>query len=402
MKKIVFAFLFLCHICSAQQFNYVAPLPLVDSSAFYKIKVSPEIKSKLKPGLPDLRLYNEDKKEVPYILKSDREINYTSSFTTYSFLKKEILKDSITQIIIKKDSSRISNMSLMIRNADVDKDMKISGSFDTLQWFVVKDYQSIQSINNPNDVAAYLEIDFPSTNYTYFKIEINDKHSAPVDVMKAGYFQTESVAGNFTSLNAEWYVSDSANRKMSFLTIHWPDVQDVDAIELKIKSPQHFLRNAAVFSMWKQGVPWSNKKYIADIVISSDGILRFPITNIRATDFLIEIQNGDDAPLQFSEAEAYQLNHYCIAQLEKNKKYEFRFADAMTDFPVYDLNYFKRIIPADMKVIEPGKVLDVSTQQKQEVKTQSFFNDKRFIWAALSITVLLLAFVTYRMIKEMK
>jgi hypothetical protein len=293
-------------------------------------------------------------------------------------------------------------MSLMIRNAEVEKEMKISGAFDTLLWFVVKDYQSIQSINNPNDIAAYLEIDFPTTNYTYFKIEISDRHSAPVDVIKAGYFQTGAVAGNYTPLNAQWYVSDSAYRKMSFLTIKWPDVHDVDAIELKIKSPQHFLRNAEVYSMWKQGVAWSNKKYISDIVISSDAILRYPITGIRANDFLIEIHNGDDAPLQFSGAEAYQLNHYCIAQLEKNKKYEFKFADAMTDFPSYDLKYFEKIIPADLKVIEPGKVLDVSTHQKQQAKTSGFFKDKWFIWAALSLTVLLLAFVTYRMMKEMK
>lgn len=402
MKKLVLAFLFFCQVGVAQQFNYVAPLPEADSSAFYKIKLSPEIKSKLKPGLADLRLYDQDKKEVPYVLKSDQEINYVSSFIPYPFLKKEILKDSVTQIIIRKDSSRINNMSLMIRNAEVEKEMKLSGSFDTLQWFVVKEYHSIHSINNPLDVTAYLQIDFPATNYTYFKIDISDKHSAPVDVVKAGYFQTHSVAGNYSALNAEWYVSDSAHRKMSFLTLQWPQVNDVDAIELKVKSPAHFLRKATLYSMWYQGGTEYTPKYMGSLTLSSEASLRFAIEGVRTNKFLIEIHNGDDAPLKFDNVEAFQLNHYCIAQLEKNKKYEFRFTDAMTDFPSYDLRYFEKIIPADLKVIEPGHVLDVSVHKQSTVAKKNFFSDKRFIWAALSITVLLLGYVTYRMMKEMK
>ncbi len=400
MRKIIF-FILLTHFSAAQNFHYSSSLPVVDSSGFYKIKLLPEIKSKMKQEMPDLRLFDNENKETPYIIKSEAQINYVKSFVQYQIDKKTVLPDSITRLVIRKDSSRIDNIVLQIRNAEVSKKLKISGSFDTLQWFVVKDFHLINSVNNTDDVMQQMQISFPVTNYIYYKIEINDRDAAPLDIVSAGYFKTVANEGVYSQLNAEWMTTDSAERKMSFVFIDWKEVTDVDAFELKINSPAHYHRRAVVCSMWKQDTKYTRKPF-NEVILSSEHPTRFTFPGIRASKFLIEIYNEDDQPLKFADAKTFQLNHYCIAYLEKNKRYQFRYDAPLLDFPNYDLTYFEKIIPVDLPVLVPNKVVELSDSDAKAKPSSGLLSDKRLIWAALVLTVGVLGFITYRMIKEMK
>src|ERR1017187_5469646 len=204
----------------AQNFLYQASLPLQDSTGFYKIELIPSVNTKLKDDFADLRIIDNEGKETPYILKHDYRISTVSNFKEYPIIDKKIIKDSITQIIFRNNTrERISMFSFVIRNAEVIKQMKLSGSDDMKQWFVVKEWESCGPFrNNKNDSIISL-YPIPVSDYEYFKIEIDDKHSDPVNIIKIGYYEDATNYSGLTEIKSALQITDSAKKKTTWAHI---------------------------------------------------------------------------------------------------------------------------------------------------------------------------------------
>jgi hypothetical protein len=402
MKNIAFFifFLFSSSFLFGQNFRYASKLSGTDSTGFFKIQIVPQINSKLQPGFDDLRLFDIENKEVPYILKEDNPVTYTSTFHEYEITGKKFLKDSVTQIILRNNrKENINNISLVIRNAEVQKEMRLSGSFDSVQWFTVKESFTISSISNQNDIAETKPVNFPLNNYTFYRIEINDKYSAPVDVIKAGYYESTSVNGAFTELKSSLVISDSAKQKTTWLRLTFEEPVYINAIELKITGPEYYLRSANIYLTDDRNK--SKISLTANITIDSKSPLHYNIDEIKSKEIWLEIFNEDNSPLKISGVKCLQRNHYCIARLEKSKQYELRFGDSLLQAPRYDLKYFQSVIPGGLTELTPGSIVELK-QAAAAQEPKSFFTDKRFIWIALVIVIFLLGFVTYKMMGDFR
>jgi len=387
----------------AQTFRYASALPPVDSSGFYKIQITPQINSKLKAGFSDLRLFDNERKEIPYLLRDDSPFTHSSSFKEYQIIDRKFLKDSITQIIIRnRTGEQINNISLVIRNADVRKEMKLTGSFDKKQWFVVKESEIISSPTNEKEISEIKLINFPLTDYTFYKIELNDKHSAPVDIIKAGYYKLVTAKGLFTELKPFRTISDSAKQKATWVHLLFEYAVEVNEVEFEIRAPAYFLRPFDLY--YSTGSSKIERKiYPGKLTLNSKSSLRFNIGGIKVKELWFKIFNEDSPPLIISEVKCFQLNHYSIANLEKGKHYELRFCDSLLNSPNYDIQYFQSVIPSNLQVILPGEATEILQQLKPESKeNENIFSDKLIIWVALSVVILLLGFVTFRMLRDMK
>src|SRR4029078_11611021 len=107
---------------------------------------------------------------------------------------------------------KINNISLQIGNAEVQKTMSLSGSNDREQWFVVKESALLSSINNTNDVSEIRLINFPMSKYAYYKIEISDKHSPPLNILNAGTYRSAATKGSYSMLKSSWSVRDTLKK----------------------------------------------------------------------------------------------------------------------------------------------------------------------------------------------
>ena len=58
----------------AQDFEYKSAINQVNAGGFYKIQLVPEITSKMKSDWSDIRIYDAEKKEVPYILSEENRV----------------------------------------------------------------------------------------------------------------------------------------------------------------------------------------------------------------------------------------------------------------------------------------------------------------------------------------
>ena len=142
--------------------------------------------------------------------------------------------------------------------------------------------------------------------------------------------------------------------------------------------------------------------FVESVVLNSKTPVRIALNGLRAQELWIAIDNHDNPPLTVSDIRVFQVNHYCIASLEKGKYYTLRFSDSLMKAPEYDLKYFRSAIPASLKTIVPAMPEErMQSEQQKQVAPYSLFSDKRFIWAALVLVVIILAMATLKMMKEL-
>ena len=387
----------------AQKFRYGAALQAVDSSGFYKIQLAPELNAKLLDGYADFRLLDSAGKEIPYILDGDQAMTTTSLYKEYEIVEKKFLKDSATIVILRNDKNEsIDNLSLQIRNADVYKTMNLSGSFDRKQWFVLKESESIYSVRNQNDVAEIKLFHFPLTNYPFLRLVINDKNSAPLDIIKAIHYESFSVAGSYTELKSRFVTSDSVKTKTTWVHVIFNEELIPDEFKVSVAAPVRYLRRVNIYYVNSQ-TKTGEKYFHSSVVLNSELSQRFSFgEGVRAKELWLEVINEDSPALSISGVSWFQLNRFCIAELEKGKQYQLRFGDSLLVSPRYDLTYFKDIIPSSMAVLKHGEIKRLLSSQQAPEPEKSIFTDKRYIWATLILIIALLGFVSFRMVAETK
>jgi hypothetical protein len=395
-KHFLILLFFVCRVQAQQQHMYSAALPVVDTTQFYKILLPPTVTAKVANNLSALRI-SDKAAEIPYVLFFERHENKKHLFIEYQIIEKIFLKDSLTQIVIKTPGQKISGLLLNIKNAEVHKSIKISGSSSGNQWFVVKDFHTINSIDNAQDVYQVVPVTFPLSDYTFYKIEIDDKNSAPVDVARIGYEQKRTEEGKVTAIQSHWKTAEDAHAKTTTIAIATDENVAIDKISFNITSPDNYLRRASIYQWVKQDTI-RMKKWVCDIMLESTGRTSFNLSNVLTNQLEVVILNGDNAPLLFAEIALYQLNTYCIARLEKQVQYQLIFGNSLSA-PDYDLKYFQHTIPDAIPIIQVGQIQDhVSLLMSEQKK---WFTDKRIIWGFIILIIILLSFVTFKMMKDM-
>jgi hypothetical protein len=402
MARLITIFILL--VCSisiyGQNFEYKASIDSIEHIGFYKILLSPIINSTLNENFDDIRIFDKQHAEIPYILYKEKPLNEKELFVEYEIIEIEhIKKHRYTRLVIRNPKkTSISNIVLRIKNADVRKRLKLNASYDNKTWFVLKDnyyYNSIKGENNNSEIRI---LKFPKSDYEYYELLIDDYYDKPINIIQAGYYNTFNENGKFTTLkNIDWVRKDSL--KETLITIvsksHY-----IDKIALNITAPKYYHREALI--LLKQ-VNSKNKKGIKTInsfTLESNNSNSIIIDNIKEDTLFIRIKNNDNEGLTIESISFYQLNKYLVAELNSSNTYHLLLSDEKADKPIYDLHYFKDSIPDYLQIINTHSIekLDI----KEIGKDENFSISKYWLWISIILIALLLSYMSIKMLKEEK
>lgn len=425
-------FLLLPGISNAQIFRYETPVEKVAQDSFYRILLSPEVTSHLKSDFSDARLYDEDSLETPYLIYKDEAHQGVDRFVTYQIVDKHLVRGCCSHITVRNSlGNAIDHIVLEVNNADASRRMNLSGSYDGQSWFTVRDEFRVESFNTwekgERKTTSLIRFDFPLTDYKFYRFEFDDWHwwwydySYPVFVVRAGYTEPTFIPEETLELPRPQIVqSDSVKKKESFIRISFADSQYVDHLRFSIstkKKGKDYYRAAALFSLeevTRNGKTQEELVPVCSTILSSMNDNEINLGMRRVKTLVLRIGNEDNLPVIVDSVNAFQVKHYLVAELEKDNRYVLRFGNDSLPAPVYELRYFKDKIPAKPTVISTGARTDISEKKispatmkglndapKAQVE-QMLFRDPRFIWAAIGGVVLLLGFMTVKMLREMK
>lgn len=403
MKKLFLynALFFFIAICSyGQAFKKKASLSKVNETRFYKILVTPEIVTHLNDDLSDIRIYDSTQKEIPYILSREVPLQVHQIFKEYNIKEYKSQAKCCSRLILQNTAkNKIDNISLIIKNSDVRKKAKLSGSSDNDHWFIVKDDFYLESYPSANNTSEVKLLNFPLLDYEYYMLEIGDSGSAPLNILKAGYYDSYIENGKFTELpKAHIHKKDSSDKK-TYINVSFPSAQLIDKVKIAALEPHYYFRNAAICTTYyEKGKKHYNTIITTTLRSNSDNTIEFD--HLKVKDFQIIIENLDNQPLKLKSIDSYQLVYYMTAMLEKGKIYTLHFGDKKLSYPQYDLAYFKDSIPTNLSIIKSGAVLDIPQQAAKPEKT--FFSSMLWVWVTIFLVISGLGYMSYKMIKEMK
>lgn len=387
-----------------QDFTAETKLQSVDTDGFYRIDISPTLSAYTNETFSNIRIYNQLKVEVPYLFQEEALQYYSTAFKPYEIVGKKQVKKCCTELILKNpDSLPINNISLSIKNAEVSKQATLLGSDDQQNWFALKQQFTLQSINNPDNTTVVKIVDFPLSNYTFYKLEIDDSSSAPLNILSAGYYEQQTEEAKYTSIpNLRIEATDSALRKQTYIKISLDTIRTIDRIKVAMTGQPYFLRRASLYSLQysknRKGEPESFLQHEYDMELSSKQTTILNVNELRSKELMVIIDNQDNPPLQLESTQLLQRSRYLVAWLKKGEDHVLKVGEASMKSPNYDLANFQGDIPKQLTQVKLG---ELTVFAKQGAKTSTtIFTNRMIIWVAIILVVALLGFMSVKLIRE--
>lgn len=377
-----------------KNFTYKVAINEIPATGFYKIDIPPHVVAKCKPGLEDVRVFDEDKNQVAYILKNELPVFTKENFTQFPLVKSLKGNDNQTHIIFKNTSARpVNDLLLFIKNMDANRTVSITGSDDSTNWFIIKENIYLENAFNNDGDNSIQTLSLPQSNYKYFQLTILGKNVIPFNIIKAGIYNEDVVYGRYIQIPQPAITQKDSSDKNSYVSLKFDDAYQVNKIIIDAEGPKYFKRNFSIGESYK-----NNYDILQNDFLASGSQNNFIINSRKNTLFLI-INNEDDIPLKVKSVEAFQLNTSLLTYLQAGKKYDLYFGDSTALYPKYDLQFF-----ADSIKINPAEA-SLGTVQKNKMQgnsSESLFSrySNWALWIIIIGVLLVLCFFTFKMVRE--
>lgn len=389
---------------SAQSFVGEASLPPVTKDGFYKILISPSTAVYLTPGFDNVRIFDREKKEVPYIFQQEDMSRTTREFNSYEILEKKQEPGCCTSLILHNPrQSLLNSINLIVKNAEVTKEATLLGSDDRKNWYALKQHFLLYPSANSGGTSEVKIVDFPLSNYIYYTLRIDDSTSAPLNILSAGYFQATIENGEYDEVPIERVSkTDSVAQKKTYVHLQFDTSRIVDKVDVSLSGQPYFLRRAKLYIKKERTLKRGGSEWFYDlfqeIEVNSRHETTIGLDGIKVQDLLLVVENEDNPSLDLAAVKTYQLKRYLTAWLKHDGQYTVRIGDSKSTKPVYDLSFFKDSIPGNPEVLTPGAVRVFAPTAEEPPFT--FFTTKAFIWAAVVMVIGVLGFMSARLLKE--
>jgi hypothetical protein len=390
--------LFAYNILSATEYKVIAKVDRVTQPGYYKILLLPDVISYSSMDYGDIRLFNSKNNEIPYIFREEEPASAISGFKEYPLLENKYYGTrKYTRVVIhniRKDV--LSELNVIIRNSDTEKEITLKGSDNQTDWFIIRRgwFDSSESFD---ETSQRMEFTFPKSNYEYLELTINDKKKDPVQVMAVGYYDTQLINGLYTAVPVkEIRKVDSADHR-SYVTLRFGKEYEISRLIVNVTEPELYHRNCSLgnYVSHKQKKVFQESGYYE---LSSTDHSPWEINKTRTKELVIVIENSDNVPFTAVKVKAFQLNKYLIAKLEPGETYEVRTGNNKLTLPDYDLKYFTDSIPANLVLLHTSEVKATGLETSGVSKT---FFTKTVLWVVIVLVIGLLGFLSVRMMKDM-
>lgn len=381
---------------------FQASIPSVDSSAYYHIFLPPNVTAHLNHTFSDLRIYDQNKLETPYIRLSEDEMYKTAKSIELKILQNNYKKTKkYTNILIQNSNFfDINNLVLIVdnpRNSEVW--VNISGSNDMKNWNVLKNNSRYMPEYSDSATAQIRINDLPESKFEYYRILIYDYNKLIFNVSKVLNFDIANKNIEFVEVEKPTFIQDdSSESNLTIVQISFNQPQYIDKILFEISEPENYLRKAEIAKKDSTTGKRIRLQFYdqnqKDFYLCSDSSNELLLSRYYAKNLFLIVTNNDDNPLIFSDITAYQQKEYIVAYLEANKKYTMLFGNKNVPAPIYDLKFFKNNIPATCDIIEVTNIKQL-TDNHNDTKTVHI--KPIYLWIVFLIVIIILAIISVKM-----
>ncbi|MFB9841742.1 hypothetical protein [Mucilaginibacter ginsenosidivorans] len=381
---------------SVHQFKYRADIANIDSSGVYKIELQPDFIAKsVKGELYDIRIDDETGKFVAYSIITNPLDKVKPVFVDFPEVKPNTASDSATIYIAEnKGKTRISELWLQLKNTAVSRLANLSGSDDLQHWFAIREDIRLQDGGESENTEFDQVLNFPASDYRYFRVTIRNKNKDMVKVIRSGIYVSDEAGLNKMMLSPLPAVrlSSRGESKQTSYFVELGDSYLVNQLHLDVSSPKYYNRRISIYDVGN-----NINQALIDTRISSSGSNYF-IISAKTNKLRVDIVNGDDNPLIIKDIRAYQQKQFAVSYLEKRHHYALLAGDSTANEVSYDLSFMHSEPLSQFSLISHSAVYENPAFGARHFAVKRDYT--LLIWVSIAVVLLILGLLTWRMVKE--
>ena len=403
MKKYIYLIILLSTNFSFSQQTTSAKIKAVTKNGWHKILIPSQIRSVSKENLSDFRIFDSNGIEVPYFLSNNEMVS--EEFIEFPIIQKTSVPKKSTTIVFENPKKTINEVVFYINNSDANKLYSISGSNNKTDWFGLINSSMFNDLGSNVSTSSYKTIGLPLSNYKFYKIDLNDKTTLPINILKVGNFTNKSIKPKLSTINPKSTIlSQNIKEKTTVIQVSFDAPQEINQVLFTFFKPEFYNRNAKIYvnRTRKSHRKFENyKQTIVAFNLNSETQNIFDVPKILDQQFFIEIQNLDNQPLQIDKIHFKQIPIFAISELKTNQNYSIEIGNQNLLKPKYDLENFKNKIPNNIPEAQIIEVKQQNKGSKEEIKKQ-FWQKSWFMWFCILVGGIAIAFFTSSLITDMK
>lgn len=397
--------LFLTNLSIAQN-TTTAKIKTVMQNGLHKIVLPPEIRSFSKQDLSDFRIFDAKENEVPYFLVQNESKKVTSDFNEYKIISKTVVPKKSSSIIIEVPSvQNYEQISFFIANSNVIKRYSVSGSDDQKEWFGLSNAQELYDLASNSQTYVVKTISLPLCSYKFLKIDLDDKKTLPINILKAGNFNSQIKSDSLLLITPKSFsVTQLPSKKETLIHIAFDAPQIINQVTFEISKPNFYTRNATIYKNETREIKHKTEIVpvgITNFELSSKTKNTFDIPETFEKEFFIKIDNQDNQPLSIADIKCTQIPVSIIADLNANEAYTIKTGNPNLGAPQYDLSNFKNSISGNLPETSIYEIKK-TVLTKSAGADKSFWQQAWFMWTCIILGGIAIVYFTTSLVKDMK
>lgn len=410
MKKVKYnllgmAFLAVFSLCAQDTAqHYERALDNV-SMGWKKLSLPDDLFEKTRDDMNDVRVYGinaVDSTEVPYLIQKHIKTSTEKHFAAKLYNKAQ-KGDLQYQSIAFKEGLAIDEMKLKIKQKNFDVWYDVEGSIDGKDWFLIAEKLRVLGIAKGDMDYSYTSLKLPNSSYAYYRLSC--KALAAPDIESVYIRRFSETSGDYkTHLVEDFRVSNNKTEKKTVVDIRLKNKLPVSHFHLEVLDTLPYYRMATLSylkdSVQVQSGKWRyNYRKLDRGVLNSSIAHQFEFSEAKASVFRVEIENQDNAALQFSGASLKGPKYDLLLRFpNREMNYVLVYGTGNARKAVYDLKYHSDKIPEDIPLVSlgPEKII----RPAEIAKSTAFLKSKWWLWVLMGISVLILGGFSAKMLKE--
>jgi hypothetical protein len=387
---------------SAQHPDWRTTIGPVERPGHYLILLSPEVVARSRPSMQDIRVLAPDSTLVPYLLRTEPERVSEARAVPFSVLRNErVGKRTVVEFEVPT-GTLMDGFELGIRNAQVNKSARITGSDDRSHWYMVKD--ACVALSGIGEARGLRWMELPLSDHRYYRIELNDSLTAPVQVLGAGHTVMARSEGRYVKAGTvRWDRHEKKGRTV--FRIYGDHPLLIDRIHYTTSDTMPFLRQAEVATVhrtWRterrdRKVMRTERETFSTCSLASYQRAVIDGPHVAVDTLYLEVRNGDDRPLAIASLEALHLQRSLIAPLSPGLTYTLATGDPQANAPQFDIAHFRDSLPTPIDTLTIAALTAIPAAVSAE---KPFDLSKVWLWVAILLVGGLSAYGAVRALRK--
>ena len=390
-------------VAQYQHYRFERKLPEA-SQGWHRIELPNAMFEHVKNDLSDVRIVGitaqKDTIEAPYFINFNEDkiisksldfqlINISQQGGKYFYTMKMSGDEAINEIILD------------FGQKNFDWKVKLEGSHNQLDWFVLLENYRILSIQNTFTDYQYSKMNLEAADFGYYRIQI-ESHVKP-DLLSAKILLKKTIQGNYLRhIPKAVKIQEEEKSKTTQIDIDLGLKVPIYNLSLEVLDQFDYYRPMSIQFLSDSFHTEKGWKYSYSTIysgtLSSLESSNFTFENTIAQKLRVLVRNQDNPALNFGTCTVEGYKYELIARLQEEADYCLLYGNAQARRPQYDIEHFKKNIPDELVLLYPEKEELIDTQSSMDKKP--LFESKLWLWGVLILLIAILGYASLKMLKK--